>query len=148
MNALKGVGEKAEKELWPVFNKEVCSKGKSPGADDFPFLEKEVIMPLWSKANGQGLKLPPYTGEIQKLVHSIVKECAAAQKTNFCKKAELERMKGCAVSKIMSFVMGHLELSDKYGNQANCKIARKVLDNENYWRYAQSLVKNFAKKVT
>jgi hypothetical protein len=38
-------------------------------------------------------------------------------------------MKGCAVDKAMGFIMGNLDLADKYRNEANCKIAEKSLND-------------------
>ncbi|KAJ5783414.1 uncharacterized protein N7518_009091 [Penicillium psychrosexuale] len=148
MNTMKGVGAKMETEIWPSFDKLVCSKGKSPGADDWPFLEKQVLIPLWDKLQKKGLKLPNYKAKIKPLADAIVAECAAKQKTNFCKKPELEKMKSCAVDKAMGFIMANMDIADKYGNEANCKIAKKCLEDESLWKWGRSMVVKFAKKVT
>lgn len=148
MDTLKGVGDKMEKELWPSFNKLVCSKGKSPGADDWPLLEKQVVIPLWDKLQKKGLKLPEYREKIKPVADAIVAECAAKQKTNFCQKKQVEKMKSCAADKAMAFVMGNMDLGDKYGNEANCKIAKKFLQDGSLWNWGRSMVVKFAKKVT
>ncbi|CAI7613178.1 unnamed protein product [Penicillium pancosmium] len=143
---MKGVGAKMETEIWPSFNKLVCSKGKSPGADDWPFVEKEVLIPLWGKLQKKGLKLPDYKPKIKSLADKIVRECVAKRKTNFCKKSDLEKVKGCAVDKAMGFIMGNLDMADKYGNEANCKIAKKILEDESIWEWGRGIVVKFAKK--
>ncbi|KFZ18411.1 hypothetical protein V502_04110 [Pseudogymnoascus sp. VKM F-4520 (FW-2644)] len=148
MDAIGGIGPKFDKEIWPSFNKLVCSKGKSPGADDWPFVEKEILLPLWTKLGKKGLKLPPYKPQIKKLAESIVQQCAKKMKTNFCKKPELEKMKGCAIDKAMGFIMGNMDLGDKYGNEANCKIAKKCLEDQSLWDWGKTIVVKFAKKVT
>lgn len=147
MNTMKGLGPKFDKEIWPSFDKLVCSKGKSPGADDWKFAEKEVLIPLWGKLQKKGLKLPSYV-KIKPLMDSIVDECARKQKKKFCKKPELEKMKSCAVGKAMNFIMGNMDMGDKYGSEANCKIAKKLLDDQSLWNWGKTVVVKFAKKVT
>lgn len=147
LNTLEGLGDKAEAELWPGFNRDVCLKGKNPGEDDFPLVEKHLLIPLYEKSQKMGLKLPPYK-TIKPLVHSIVKDCAKKQKINFCKKADLEKMKSCAVGKLMEFIMGHLDFADKYGNEANCKMFKKIVEDEKMWDWAKRVVGNIAKTIT
>ncbi|OBT65387.1 hypothetical protein VE03_06019 [Pseudogymnoascus sp. 23342-1-I1] len=148
MNSIGGIGLRLEKEIWPSFNKLICSTGKSPGADDWPLAEKEIVKPLWAKLQRQGLKLPRFDGQIEKLAGSIVRGCVKKQKVNFCKKADLEKMKGCMVDKAMGFIMGNLDLADKYGDEANCKIAEKILNDKAIWDWGRAIVVKFAKKVT
>ncbi|KFY37698.1 hypothetical protein V495_07027 [Pseudogymnoascus sp. VKM F-4514 (FW-929)] len=145
---MKEFGAKFEKEIWPSFDKLVCSKGKNPGAEEWPFVEKQVVIPLWAKLMKKGLKLPPYGDKIKPLMNSIVDDCARKQKTNFCKKPQLEKMKSCAVGKAMNFIMGNMDMGDKYGNEANCKIAKKILEDQSFWNWVKTIVVKFAKKVT
>jgi hypothetical protein len=147
MDVMKGIDSKMEKEIWPDFDKLVCSKGKSPGADDWSFAESKVLKPLWAKLQKKGLKLPPYN-VVKPLADEIVSDCARKQETNFCKKPELEKMKSCAVGKAMNFLMGHMDLGDKYGNEANCKKAETLLHDQSLWNWGKSMVVKFAKKVT
>ena len=57
-------------------------------------------------------------------------------------------MKSCAVGKAMNFIMGNMDMGDKYGSEANCKIAKKLLDDQSLWNWGKTVVVKFAKKVT
>lgn len=102
----------------------VCDRGLQPSADDFAVFEKQFIIPTYSKLGKLGVKLPrtfdrsmplsdtdlttlsaAYKPQIKKLVESIVNQCAKKQKTNFCKQADLDKVKGCAVDKAMGFIV-------------------------------------------
>ncbi|KAJ5642814.1 hypothetical protein N7490_001810 [Penicillium lividum] len=147
LNILSDVGKKAEQELWPVLNEKVCSRGYKPGADDFPYVEKNLIIPLYRKWAEKGVKLPSYQTVVKPLVNSIVKDCVKQLNADFCNKSDLEKVKDCAVTKGMGFVMGHLDYAEKYGNEPNCQKFKAVLSDPSIWNWAKNAVRKFAKHV-
>ncbi|KFZ01559.1 hypothetical protein V500_00703 [Pseudogymnoascus sp. VKM F-4518 (FW-2643)] len=148
MDVMGKVGGQLSKEVWPSFNRDICKKGKKPGLDDWPWAEKNVLIPLWKKLQkDHGVQLPPYSGELQPVVKKIVKNCVKP-KYNFCNEDTLKEMKGCALQEAMGYVVSHLDISKKYGNEANCKKAAKALKSPSLWKWAKTVVVAFAKKVT
>jgi hypothetical protein len=148
LDTLQSIGVKAEKELWPIINQEVCQKGKKPSTDDFGFAEKEIIAPLFTQLAKRGLKVPPYKEQIKATVREIVKDCVRKQNINFCVENDNKKVKACVVDKSLEFIMGHLDLSDKYGDEANCRKLKEIVSEEGIWSWAKGVVKRFAKYVT
>jgi hypothetical protein len=147
MDALGDIGPQIEKNIWPTFNELVCKKNRCPNYKNYPFFEKEVIKPLWKMLGYRGLKLPPYSGDVEKLFDSIAEDCFQKKKTNFCNMKEVQEAKGCAIDKGMGFIMKHLDMGAKYGYKENCEIAIKSLKDPKIWAWGRTIVKKFAKEV-
>ena len=144
MNSMKALGEKIESELWPSFNQKVCSKGREPGWRDWPFVEKNLVKPLFKELQAR-MKLPSYKPKIKRLADWIVIDCAKKQKTNFCDKSQVEELKPCAVDKTMGFIMENMDFADKYGDEKNCQKLAKAISDPGTWTWARKFVDNFAK---
>lgn len=44
--------------------------------------------------------------------------------------------------------MGHMDLADKYGNEANCKVLDKALNDNAIWKSTIATVNKIAKTIT
>ncbi|KOC15316.1 hypothetical protein AFLA70_222g001911 [Aspergillus flavus AF70] len=144
MDNMGPIGEVASKQLGPVFDKLVCSKGIKPSKADWKWLEPK-LQPIINniKKCPQKPALPNYKPKIEKLADAIVAKCTKPNH-NYCKDEDLKAIKSCAVAEALGWGMMNMDML-KYADKKNCEKLVPCLMNPKTWAPGKTIIAEYAK---
>lgn len=144
MDNMGPIGEVASKQLGPVFDKLVCSKGIKPSKADWKWLEPK-LQPIINniKKCPQKPALPNYKPKVEKLADAIVAKCTKPNH-NYCKDEDLKAIKSCAVAEALGWGMMNMDML-KYADKKNCEKLVPCLMNPKTWAPGKTIIAEYAK---